>query len=76
MAKIFTGIVKTTKMPKTIIVVIEKKYRHPFYGKVITRSKKYKVHFENIELKDQDKVLIKETRPISKEKHFVVIKKI
>ena len=43
MAKILSGKVKLTKMPKTVIVTVERKFRHPFYGKVITRSKKYKV---------------------------------
>ena len=76
MAKILSGKVKLTKMPKTVIVTVERKFRHPFYGKVITRSKKYKVHNEKIDLKDQDEVLIKEIRPISKEKHFIVIKKL
>jgi small subunit ribosomal protein S17 len=76
MAKILTGKVKLTKMPKTVIVIVERKYRHPLYKKVILRSKKYKVHNEKIDLDNGDIVDIKETKPISKEKHFIVVKKL
>lgn len=63
-------------MPKTVIVIVERKYRHPLYKKVILRSKKYKVHNEKIDLDNGDIVDIKETKPISKEKHFIVVKKL
>jgi len=76
MAKILTWKVKLTKMPKTVIVIVERKYRHPLYKKVILRSKKYKVHNEKIDLDNGDIVDIKETKPISKEKHFIVVKKL
>ena len=76
MAKILTGKVKLTKMPKTVIVIVERKYRHPLYKKVILRSKKYKVHNEKIDLDNGDIVDINETKPISKEKHFIVVKKL
>lgn len=76
MPKILTGKVVLLKTPKTASVVLERKFRHPLYRKVITRHKKYKVHYENIELHEGDMVMIKETRPISKDKHFVVIEKI
>ncbi len=76
MAKIFTGVVVSTKMQKTVTVMIVRKFRHPFYKKVISRRKKYKAHNENLDLKVGDLVAIKETRPISKDKHFIVVNKV
>ena len=63
-------------MQKTVVVSIEKKFRHPLYKKVITRHKKLKVHNEKLELKKGDRVRIQETRPISKDKYFIVMEKI
>jgi small subunit ribosomal protein S17 len=62
------GIVSSDKMEKTIVVRVENKVRHPLYGKIIRTSKKFKVHDESNEAKIGDKVLIKETRPLSKDK--------
>ncbi|MBI3366499.1 30S ribosomal protein S17 [Candidatus Roizmanbacteria bacterium] len=76
MKKILTGEVVSTKMQKTVLVRVERKFRHPKYGKVIKRHKKFKAHNENIELVVGDVVEIEETRPISKDKHFKVIKKV
>ncbi len=76
MAKIFTGKVVSTKMEKTVVVLLEKKFRHPRYKKVVSRHKKYKAHNDKFKLKEGDLVKIKETRPISKEKHFQVIEKL
>ena len=76
MKKTLTGIVMSTKMQKTVVVQIERKFRHLIYGKVIIRHKKYKAHNESLELKVSDKVKIEETRPISKDKHFRVVEKI
>lgn len=76
MPKIFTGIVVSTKTPKTAVVRVERRYRHKLYRKVIRRHKKFKAHYEDMELKDEDVVKIKETRPISKEKHFRVVEKV
>ncbi len=76
MAKIFTGKVVSTKMQKTVTVMIERKFRHHLYKKVISRQKKYKAHNEDLDLKVGDLVSIKETRPISKDKHFYVTAKI
>ncbi|OGK17195.1 30S ribosomal protein S17 [Candidatus Roizmanbacteria bacterium RIFCSPHIGHO2_01_FULL_39_12c] len=76
MAKIFTGIVVSNKMQKTVVVRIERKLEHPVYKKIITVHKKLKAHNEKFDLKEGDKVKIKESRPISKEKHFIVIEKI
>jgi len=76
MRKKFEGVVVSTKMQKTVVVEVERRFSHPRYRKVITRHKKFKAHNENFDLKVGDKVLIEESRPISKDKHFVVIKKL
>jgi len=69
--KILTGKVIAAKSPKTLTVLVETIYRHPKYGKVMRRRKKYLVHDERgVPL--GSKVKIRETRPISKRKHFVV----
>lgn len=76
MAKVFNATVVSVKMKNTASVLIERKLRHPVYKKVIRRQKKYKVHFEDMDLKEGDRVEIKETRPISKGKHFRIVKKV
>ncbi len=76
MKKTLDGKVTSTKMQKTVIVSIERKFKHPFYRKIITRHKKYKAHNENLDLKVGDMVRIESANPISKDKHFIVIKKI
>ncbi|GAB4219031.1 MAG: 30S ribosomal protein S17 [Candidatus Microgenomates bacterium] len=76
MKKIFIGEVVSTKMAKTVVVKIERKITHPKYRKVIIRHKKLKAHCEEKNIKLGDKVEIIETRPISKEKHFQIIKKL
>jgi len=76
MAKTLIGKVVSTKMQKTVVVKVEKKFRHPLYEKVITRHKKYKAHNEEFKLKEGDMVKIIETRPISKDKHFKVAEKL
>lgn len=76
MSRNFTGIVISAKMDKTVVVSIEKKLRHPFYRKVITRHKKLKAHNDMEGIKEGDLVKIKEVRPISKNKNFTVIEKI
>mgnify|MGYP000148726947 CR=1 FL=1 len=76
MAKILIGKVISTKMQKTVVVLVKRKFRHPLYKKVINRHKKYKAHYENLDLKIGDLVEIKETKPISKDKHFIVINKV
>ncbi len=75
MAKLFTGTVVSTKMQKTIVVMVERKFRHPTYRKVIVRRKKYKVHSENPNVSQGDVVTIRETRPISKDKRFTLFEK-
>ena len=73
--KILKGKVKSTKSNKTIVVEVVRKYRHPFYGKVIRRSKKYHAHDEKNKFKEGEKVSIIETKPISKLKRWQVIEK-
>ena len=67
------GIVVSNKMNKTITVKVESKEKHPLYKKVVTRSKKIKAHDENNECMIGDKVLIEETRPLSRDKHFRLV---
>lgn len=76
MGKILIGEVVSNKMNKTVVVKVERKLIHPRYKKVIIRHKKYKAHNEKLDLKIDDLVEIKETRPISKDKHFIVVKKL
>jgi small subunit ribosomal protein S17 len=66
------GVVVSDKMTKTRVVVIERVYRHPRYERVITRSKRLKAHDEQNVSKMGDRVLIEETRPLSKEKRWRV----
>ena len=73
--RILKGTVKSAKNNKTIVVEVTRKYRHPFYGKVISSSKKYHAHDENNKFKEGDKVSIIESKPISKKKHWMVIEK-
>ena len=63
-----SGRVVSDKMDKTVTVLIERKVRHPLYGKIITRSKKYHAHDEKNEFHDGDVVMIEECRPIAKTK--------
>lgn len=63
--KVRVGVVVSDKMDKTAVVKVERRVRHPEFGKIVTRSKKYYVHDEKNELKVGDKVKIAETRPMS-----------
>ena len=65
-----TGVVVSDAMDKTIIVEAERRVAHPVYGKVIRMHKKYRAHDENNEARKGDKVLIAETRPLSKTKRW------
>jgi small subunit ribosomal protein S17 len=76
MNKSFTGIVVSDKMQKTVVVRIERKFRHPLYQKVITRHKNLKAHNEVEGIIVGDTVVIEQTRPISKEKFFRVVEKV
>ncbi len=76
MKKTLVGKVVSTKMIKTVVVLVERKFRHAVYHKVIIRHKKFKAHNEKLNLQLGDVVKIQETKPISKDKHFVVIEKL
>lgn len=67
------GVVVSDKMTKTRVVSIERVYRHPRYERVITRSKRLKAHDERNASKVGDRVLIEETRPLSKEKRWRIL---
>ncbi len=68
-----SGRVVSDKMDKTITVMIERKVKHPIYGKFIRRSSKFHVHDEDNNAKTGDMVLIKETRPRSKTKSWDLV---
>ncbi len=67
------GVVVSDKMTKTRVVRIERVFRHPRYERVITRSKRLKAHDEQNASKVGDRVLIEETRPLSKEKRWRIL---
>ena len=66
------GDVVSDKMDKTIVVAIENRSPHPKYGKIVVRTKKYKVHDAENQCKIGDRVRIRETRPLSKTKRWTV----
>ncbi|HWA14102.1 MAG TPA: 30S ribosomal protein S17 [Burkholderiales bacterium] len=68
-----TGRVVSDKMDKTVTVLVERKVKHPLYGKFVSRSKKYHAHDEKNEFHPGDLVLIEETRPLSKTKAWKVV---
>lgn len=66
------GVVSSAKMNKTITVLVERQVKHPVYGKYVKRSKKVHVHDENSLAKEGDVVRVKQTRPLSKTKTWVL----
>lgn len=70
--RILEGTVVSTKMDKTIVVEVERKYMHPLYKKFLKSTKKYHAHNENDTIKVGDTVKIRETKPISKTKTWEV----
>ena len=68
-----TGRVVSDKMNKTVTVLVERKVKHPLYGKFVSRSKKYHAHDEKNEFHPGDLVLIEETRPMSRTKTWKVV---
>ncbi|MGB3695325.1 MAG: 30S ribosomal protein S17 [Spirulinaceae cyanobacterium] len=66
------GLVVSDKMDKTIVVAIENRSPHPKYGKIVVRTKRYKVHDEENKCKSGDRVRIRETRPLSRTKRWRV----
>ena len=71
--RILVGTVTSDKTDKTVTVLVERKVKHPLYGKIIRRSKKYHAHDEDNAFKLGDTVRIEETRPISKTKSWRVL---
>ncbi|MCL2848211.1 MAG: 30S ribosomal protein S17 [Firmicutes bacterium] len=74
MRKFREGLVVSDRMNKTIIVVIRDRAKHPLYKKTIIKTKRIKAHDENNECGIGDTVLISETRPISKDKHWRLVR--
>jgi len=68
------GIVSSNKMDKTVVVSIQDSVKHPLYKKVIKRTVKFKAHDENNECNIGDKVEIMETRPLSREKRWRLVR--
>ena len=74
--RILVGTVVSDKTDKTVTVLVERKVKHPLYGKIIRRSKKYHAHDEGNEFRPGDTVRIEETRPISKTKTWKVLDRV
>jgi len=74
--RVLTGRVVSDKMAKTVTVLVERRVKHPLYGKFVTKSAKYHAHDENNECREGDTVEIAESRPIAKTKAWVVTKRI
>jgi len=74
--RVLTGLVVSDKGDKTIVVNVERKVKHPLYGKIIRRSKKYHAHDEANEYKQGEVVRIEETAPISKLKTWKVVDRV
>lgn len=75
LGRILTGVVVSDKMKDTAVVLVNRFVKHPKYGKFMQISKRFKAHDAGNAHKVGDKVEIKETRPISKDKHFVIVTK-
>lgn len=76
MAHTLTGTIISAKMQKTAVISVESKMRHPMYKKVVVRHKKFKAHYDGMEVKEGDNVEIKEVKPISKHVHYLITKKL
>jgi small subunit ribosomal protein S17 len=74
LSRTLIGKVVSDKMNKTITVLVERKVKHPLYGKIMIRSKKYHVHDEDNQFRPGDMVVIEECRPFSKTKAWRVTK--
>jgi small subunit ribosomal protein S17 len=70
--KIVTGIVVSDKMQKTIVVKVDRRVRHAAYKKYIVRSRRFKAHDENNDAKMGDRVTLLESRPLSRDKRWVL----
>jgi small subunit ribosomal protein S17 len=74
--RVLTGVIVSDKGEKTVVVNVERKVKHPLYGKIIRRSKKYHAHDEANEYKAGETVRIEEIAPISKLKTWKVIERV
>ncbi|HPE01269.1 MAG TPA: 30S ribosomal protein S17 [Burkholderiaceae bacterium] len=72
LTRTLVGRVVSNKMDKTVTVLVERKVKHPLYGKIIVRSRKYHAHDETNAVNEGDTVEIAETRPVSKTKSWTV----
>ena len=71
--RVLQGVVVSDKSDQTVTVLVERRFMHPMYKKIIKRTKKYRVHDEDNQCKVGDKVRIEECRPLSKTKSWVVV---
>ena len=71
--RVLTGTIVSDKTDKTVVVLVERRVKHPLYGKIVRRSKKYHAHDEGNEFREGETVRIEETAPISKLKNWRVI---
>ena len=71
--RILSGRVVSDKMDKTITVLVERRVKHPMYGKYLTRSSKVHAHDENNECRTGDLVTVRETRPLSRTKTWTLV---
>jgi small subunit ribosomal protein S17 len=74
LVRTLTGKVVSDKMDKTIVVLIERRVKHPIYGKYVSKSTKVKAHDESNESKIGDTVTIAESRPLSKTKSWALLR--
>lgn len=72
MAHFEIGVVVSAKMPKTVVVKVARRVKHPLYKKLVTKTKKFKAH-DGIGIQIGQKVKIVETKPIAKDVHFKVV---
>ncbi|AQX30877.1 MULTISPECIES: 30S ribosomal protein S17 [Bartonella] len=71
--RILQGVVVSDKNDKTVVVKVERRYSHPLLQKTVRQSKKYKAHDENNQFKIGDQISIQESKPISKDKRWIVV---
>jgi len=71
--KMTEGVVVSDKMDKTVVIQVQTLVKHPLYGKVMKRTKKYKIHDENNECRIGDIIRAMETRPLSKDKRWRLV---
>ena len=71
--KQIVGVVTSSKMDKSITVLVERRLKHPIYGKFIRKSKKFMAHDEKNECSEGDKVKIIESRPLSRRKRWNLV---